>query len=83
MSTDTHADRQDVVRMVPLCNMCRFSSSVLSGALIKGSTAGHRSFSETSAMFPVSQPASREGWKSRRKGGGGKDRGSQLQYEVV
>lgn len=83
MSTDTYADRRGTVRTVPLCNMCRLSSSVLSGVLIKGSTAELRSFSEMSAVLPVSQLASTEGWKSRRKGGGGKDRGFQLQCEVI
>jgi len=76
MSTDAYADTRGAVRMAPLCNMCRLSSSVPSGALIKGSTVGLRSFSEMSAVLPVSQLASGESWKSKRKGGGGKVRDS-------
>lgn len=49
--------RRQAARTVPLCNAYRLSSSVLSGALIKGSTVGLGSFSEMSAVLLVSQLA--------------------------
>lgn len=73
-------NRRGIGRAIPPCNICRWTCSVPSAALIKGNTAGLGSFLEMSTVLP----ASREGWKSRRMWGGGEqDRGSQLQCEVV
>lgn len=74
MPRDT--DRREAKRIVPLCNMCSVSISVVRRVQIKGGITGLRSFRETLAVLSIDHSQHQEKTEREERG-----RGVQLQHD--